>query len=115
MPQVRVSQFSEVAQEFILTDELGDVVDLTGKTLKFIVKRDAEDADDLALFDITATIVDADEGKYRLTFLYAHTSRAPGEFVAALRVWNAAPTTDPPDRVEESTYTVVAGLRAAEV
>ena len=115
MPDVTVRQFQSAVQTFTLRNEAGTAIDLTGKTLKFCAKRLATDADTLLLFDITAALVVAVDGTYSLTFPYAATARIPGSYYASLRVWDAAPTTDPPDRTERSTYTIEAAARATEV
>jgi hypothetical protein len=117
MPAVVVTQFSTPVVSGILVDEYGLAISLTGKTLKFAAKRSVTDPDTQKIADITAAN-DADQtankGKYTLTFTYAQTSITPGSYPASLRVWNAAPTTDPPDRVEASSYTVEAGVIATE-
>lgn len=119
MPAVEVVQFSAPVSvgPFTLRDESGAAIDLTGKTLKFAAKRAVTDPDAQAICNVTATPdgdQTANKGKYTLAFTYGQTTIKPGSYPAALRVWNASPTTDPPDRVEASTYTVQPGLIQSE-
>jgi hypothetical protein len=115
--QVTVTQFSTPTVSGLLLDDYGDPVDLTGKTLKFAAKRVETDPDAQKILDVTATN-DPDQtnntGKFTLAIPFGATSITPGTYPASLRVWNASPTTDPPDRVEPSAFEVKAALIATE-
>jgi hypothetical protein len=117
VPNVVVSQHTAPTQAFVLQDERGNPVDLTGKTVKLVVKRDIEDPDSLILFDLAAT-PDADQvnntGLYTLAFDFNKTSFPANIYPAALRVWPSATTSNPPERVEASSYTVERAVKAVE-
>lgn len=118
MPSITVSQRTRPTQPFVLTDEQGAEIDLTGKTLHFVAKRALTDPDAVVLFNIAAT-ADGDQvankGKYTLAFTYGQTTMPPGNYPAALHVWDSgsAPPT-PPQRVEAGSYTVLPALLAVE-
>ncbi len=107
MPSVVVHRYSAPSKTFVLRDETGTVVNLTGATLKFAAKRAFNDPDSQKLFDVTATVVDGPNGKYRLDFTRNATSFPPATYVAELRQWNSGvATTNPANRTELSNYVV---------
>ena len=94
---------SSPRKKFRLLDELGDPVDLTGFTVKMMVKpflsnEDGKVPDSRALFDVTGT-VDADQdentGEYYFDFTPAETCSPPGTCPGETRFWSGATTVPP--------------------
>lgn len=100
--QVFVSQNSNLTLTKILRkfrderDPLG-AVNITGYTIRFMVKRFDTDPDAAALVDLAASIVTAADGVYAIALTPAHTFMTPGTYPAEYRWWTAAPAAgDPP-------------------
>jgi len=64
------------------------VVDITGYGFRFVVKRDLEDTDAEAWFDLAGSIVTAAEGIYRFTLTPVHTCQCPGTWPGEIRWWS---------------------------
>jgi hypothetical protein len=81
--------------QFQLVDRAETAVDITGKTLYLVVKRDIEDADVKALFDLVGVIVTALSGVFSVDF--TGKLGLAGTFPAVLRWWDSGdPLTRPP-------------------
>lgn len=102
MPPIEVVRLTKPEEVRILKyfrDETrrDTAVDITGYTIKLIVKKRLSDDDTLALFDLEASIEDAESGVYKLTFTTAHTCLAHGTYKGLLRVWDGAASGSPKD------------------
>ena len=108
MPSVVVRRFQAAEMEFILLGPDGSPVNLTGMTLKFAAKRLVTDPDSLAYFDVTATLVSATTGRYKITLTRSQTVMPPGSYPAELRYWKSgtAPPADQPSGYEPSSFQV---------
>jgi hypothetical protein len=96
-------------------DKAGRVVDITGWTLKLVVKRLVTDPDSQVLFDLTGTIVTATEGAYRFTLDLSHTAFPPGTYPAEVRVWTAAPGSNPPNDAKSVDFIIEPAIKLSEV
>jgi len=74
-------------------------LDITGYTIKLMVKNALGDADDEAIFDLEATIVDGPAGKFQLQFTTEHTCLARATYPADLRLWSGTQTGPPDDAI----------------
>lgn len=80
---------------------------ITGWTLKFMVKRHIDDSDAAAIVDLTASIVTAASGVHSVTLTPAHSSLSPGIYPGEWRWWTAAPAAgDPPTDRRSVDYIV---------
>lgn len=74
--------------------------DITGYTIKLIVKNSIEDLDARALFDLSASLVTAAAGVYSLTFTTAHTCLPAGTYPGQIRWWSGGTTVAPNDSID---------------
>ncbi len=72
-------------------------VDITGYTIKFIIKKRLSDEDALAFFDLAASIEDAGAGVYKLSFTTLHTCLPHGLYKGELRFWSGSSSLAPDD------------------
>lgn len=84
--------------------------DITGYTIKLIVKNSLEDADARALFDLAATLVTATAGVYKFTFTTAHTCLPAGTYPGQIRWWTSGSTVAPADSIDVD-FVVVDAVR----
>lgn len=94
----------------ILRDERNEVdsdaaVNITGYTIKLIVKQSAELADTRAWFDLAASIVTAADGSYRFTLTPAHTGIPAGSWPGEIRWWSGS-TDNPPNDAQQISFVV---------
>lgn len=99
---IRVIRMTQPVETRILKkfrDERSSTVgeDITGYTIKLIVKNALSDDDARALFDLAATIVTAGSGVYKLTFTTAHTCLPAGTYPGQIRWWTGGATVAPND------------------
>ncbi len=102
MPPIQVVRLTKPKEIRILRNFRDETqpdvpVDITGYTIKLIVKKRLSDEDALAFFDLEASIEDAENGVYKLTFTTAHTCLAHGTYKGLLRVWGGAASGSPKD------------------
>ena len=115
MPDVSVRQFSTPNRVFTLRDPAtGLVLNLTGFTIKFAVKRDRSDPDTEEVFEVDATIVSASDGTYQLAFGANETSIAVRSYDSELRWWETGGPPTAPDDAEAGTFEVVEALVKTE-
>lgn len=84
----------------------GGAVDITGYTIKLIVKNRLSSDDARKLFDLAASIVTAASGIYKFTFTSAHTCLPRGTYAAELRWW-AGTASGPPDDAIDVDFVVL--------
>ena len=75
------------------------VQDLTGYTIKLIVKNQISDIDARALFDLTASVVTAASGQYLFTFTTVHTCLPAGTYPGEIRWWSGSTSIAPDDAI----------------
>ena len=96
-------------------DDPRAVVDITGYVFKLIVKRNLEDADADAFFDLTGSIVSATDGTFKFVLTAAHTSFPPENYVGEIRWWTSAPgTEEPPLDSFSVSYSITGKVRRNE-
>lgn len=94
-------------------DRSGNIIDLTGKTLKLAVRQFFISSNGYGrltrqpyqILDVTAGITDAANGNITLAFSSAKLHR-PGSFEAELRIWSNATVTRIPDDAYFGTLVV---------
>jgi hypothetical protein len=101
----------------ILRDSRNEVdpdaaVNITGYTIKLIVKQSAELADSRAWFDLAASIVTAADGSYRFTMTPEHTSIPAGSWPGEIRWWSGS-TDNPPTDATQILFVVEESLDLA--
>ncbi len=74
-------------------------LDITGYTIKLIVKNSVDDVDSRVLFELSATLVTPTSGVYSFTFTTKHTSLAPGVYPGELRWWTGVTTVAATDAI----------------
>ena len=97
------------------SDPVG-LVDVSAKTFRLIVKRDIDDADASAFFDLAATLPGG-TGEYRFTFTAEHTSRVPSSYPAEIRIFNTLTPSagQAPDDVRTALFVVEPRVRKQEL
>lgn len=85
-------------------------LDITGYTIKLIVKNALSDDDARALFDLAATLVTAAGGVYRFTFTTAHTCLPAATYPGQIRWWSGGATVAPTDS-QDVDFVVVEAAR----
>lgn len=117
---IRVVQGSSPVETLTLKDFRNQtdpeaLVDVSAKTFKLIVKRNVDDIDASAFFDLTATLPGGD-GEYRLTFTAEHTSLVPNIYPGEIRIFNTLTPSSgqAPDDVRTVDYIVDARVRRQE-
>lgn len=90
--------------------------DVTGWAFKLIVKRNLDDPDSRALFDLTGTVPAGVLGDFQFTLGFAHTTLKPASYPAEIRWWTggAPPIGTPPTDYFSTDYVVAAAVRDDE-
>lgn len=89
----------------ILRDSRNEVdsdaaVNISGYTIKLIVKQSMDTPDAQAWFDLAASIVTAADGSYRFTLTPAHTCLPVGTWYGEIRWWSGDATYPPTDAIQ---------------
>jgi hypothetical protein len=108
--QIIVQQGIKTTATFVLTDFRSEydptaVVDITGYTIRLLVKRDRGDVDSLAWIDITATLVSVADGIFSFELASPYTSLPAGTWPGIIRFWSGS-TSLPPDEAWSVDYVV---------
>lgn len=105
-----------VMRSFRNAESPSTVVDITGYVFKLIVKREYDDLDSAALFDLTGAIVTAANGTYKFTLTSAHTAMPAGDYIGQIRWWSggAPGTEEQPTDAISVRYTVIGKVRLNE-
>ncbi len=105
---------------FQLTDlrneiDSADPLDITGFVFKLIIKKDVNDADSSALFDLTGAIIDALQGVFSFTLTSEHTTHPAAVYIGEIRWWSSATATaEPPIDAFTVDYVVQQSIRLNE-
>jgi hypothetical protein len=75
-------------------------LDITGYTIKLIVKQSLDLADSRAWFDLSASIVTAASGTYKFELTPAHTCLPEGTWYGEIRWWSGDATYPPDDAIQ---------------
>lgn len=110
---ITVGQGANLVLAATIYDRAGNVVDLTGFSVKFAAKRIVRKSNGLGqmtnqtiiLFDVDATIVTALQGNISIALPPVYTS-APGNYLASLRLFNDGVTLRNPDDSYTGTFIV---------
>lgn len=96
----------QLLQNFRDESATSAAVNITGYAFKLIVKRDLDDADARAYFDLAGTIVAAASGTVKFDLTLEHTALPAGTYPAEVRWWADGDTTKPPSDAFSVDYVV---------
>lgn len=75
------------------------IVDITGYTIRLIVKQNTDIPDSRAHFTLDATLVTPTGGVYRFDFTTRHTGLPPGTYPGEIRWWPGSTSSPAKDAV----------------
>ncbi len=87
----------KVLKDYRHEENPDDPLDITGYTIRLIVKNDKDLADSRAHFTLDATLEEPTRGLYKFTFTTKHTSLPAGIYPGEIRWWTGStsvPATD---------------------